>query len=144
LIDYDVEKIQRLHRQLQKKYVAEWNALSPMSLSLPQVNMLQKLQKEGVQRVSNLAELLCMTPGGLTLLSDKLEEKGLILRYRDEGDRRSVYLEISKEGEKAVEATKEAKSELNAKMMQGIPAEELQQLEKLYTSVLRNLGESSP
>src|SRR5665647_2795771 len=98
----DMEVMEQLHRQIHKKFISEWNAISPLNLTLPQANMLYKLQKEGVQRVTDLAELLCMTPGGLTLLCDKLEEKKLILRYRDEVDRRSVYLEISEEGKKVV------------------------------------------
>ncbi|SFK74907.1 DNA-binding transcriptional regulator, MarR family [Paenibacillus sp. 1_12] len=140
---FNMEKIERLHRQVHKKFISEWNAVSPMNLSLPQANMLHMLHKEGIQRVSDLAERLCMTPGGLTLLCDKLEEKGLILRYRDEGDRRSVYLEISPQGLEACVASNELKNQLVEKMLQGISAEELQILDKLYTNLLRNLGEEN-
>lgn len=144
MIDFfSMEKIERLHRQIHKKFVSEWNTVSPspMNLSLPQANMLHMLRKEGIQRVSDLAERLCMTPGGLTLLCDKLEEKGLILRYRDEGDRRSVYLEISPQGVEASIASLQLKNELIEKMLQGISAEELRILDKLYTTLLHNLGE---
>ncbi|NHN30328.1 MarR family winged helix-turn-helix transcriptional regulator [Paenibacillus agricola] len=136
---FDLEVMEQLHRQIHKKYLAEWSAISPLNLTLPQANMLYKLQKEGIQRVTDLAELLCMTPGSLTLLCDKLEEKKLILRYRDEVDRRSVYLEISEEGEKAVSSIKELKAELFKKMMQGVSAEDLQVLKKIFNSFLRNL-----
>jgi DNA-binding MarR family transcriptional regulator len=138
---FDMEVMEQLHRQIHKKFISEWNAISPQNLTLPQANMLYKLQKEGVQRVTDLAELLCMTPGGLTLLCDKLEEKKLILRYRDEVDRRSVYLEISEEGKRVVNAIKEMKNGLIKKMMRGISAEEMKVLNKIYTSFLRNLGE---
>lgn len=135
----DMEVMEQLHRQIHKKFISEWNAISPLNLTLPQANMLYKLQKEGVQRVTDLAELLCMTPGGLTLLCDKLEEKKLILRYRDEVDRRSVYLEISEEGIKVVSTIKEMKNGLIKKMMLGVSAEELKVLNKIYTTFLRNL-----
>jgi DNA-binding MarR family transcriptional regulator len=136
---YDMEKMEHLYRQIHKKFTAEWNAISPMNLTLSQANMLQMLHREGIQRVRDLAELLHMTAGGLTLLCDKLEEKGLILRYRDEVDRRSVYLEISEKGEQAVIAIKTMKNGLFQRMMQGVPDEELQAMDNLYTRLLRNL-----
>ncbi|WP_243767215.1 MarR family winged helix-turn-helix transcriptional regulator [Paenibacillus agricola] len=135
---YDMEKMEHLYRLIHKKFIAEWNAVSPLNLTLSQANMLQKLHRES-QRVSDLAELLHMTAGGLTLLCDKLEEKGLILRYRDEVDRRSVNLKISEQGEQVVIAIKSMKNGLFQKMIQGVPDEELQAMDKLHTRILRNL-----
>jgi DNA-binding MarR family transcriptional regulator len=136
---YDLEKLERMHLQIHKKFISGWNAISPLKLSLPQANMLQMLQKEGMMKVSDLADLLCMSPGGLTILCDKLEEKGLIHRDRDEGDRRIVYLKISEAGEEVNNRITEIKGKLIERTVQGITDEDLRMLKKLYSVVLRNL-----
>jgi DNA-binding MarR family transcriptional regulator len=144
LIDYfDLEKLERLHRQIHKKFISEWNAISPQKFSLPQANMLQMLYKEGTIKVSDLADMLCISPGGLTLQCDKLEERNLIHRDRDEEDRRIVYLKLSEEGEKVVMQITRIKKRLLAKMIKGVSSEQLQLLHKLYEHILRNLGEDT-
>ncbi|WP_248925188.1 MarR family winged helix-turn-helix transcriptional regulator [Paenibacillus hamazuiensis] len=136
---YYFEKLERMSRQVQRKFIAEWNAISPMNLSLPQVALLQALSREGIYKVSDLAEVVCITTGGLTLICDKLEEKELIERTRDEVDRRLVYISISPKGRKVVQSIQGLKGELVSRMFEGITMEDMKVMDKVYSTVLRNL-----
>lgn len=133
------EKLVNSHRQLRKKFMHEWNALIPYNLTLQQSNLLQCLEKEGAQKVSDLADCLCVTAGALTILCDKLVERQFIERIRDEKDRRIVYLQISDKGRKAVQAIKGVKGEVIERLFRGIDAQDLKVMDKVYTALLRNL-----
>lgn len=50
--------------------------------------------------VTMLARELCLSKPTVTVLLDKLEEKGYIIRFRSEEDRRVVYIQADKKGER--------------------------------------------
>ncbi|MBD7984137.1 MarR family transcriptional regulator [Sporosarcina sp. Sa2YVA2] len=56
------------------------------------------LERRGLTRMSELAEALQLTPGAVTIASDKLIEHGYVEREKDEHDRRVVYLKLTEKG----------------------------------------------
>src|SRR5215475_11349333 len=56
---------------------------------------LDLLDQEGPMTAGRLAERARLSPGAITALLDRLEERGLARRTRDTGDRRRVLLEAA-------------------------------------------------
>jgi DNA-binding MarR family transcriptional regulator len=64
---------------------------------------LDILDQEGPMTAGRLAERSRLSPGAITALLDRLEEKGLARRTRDTGDRRRVLVEVAPELRKRAE-----------------------------------------
>lgn len=60
--------------------------------------VLRALEDDRTLRVSDVARRLNATNSYITLTSEKLVQKGYIIRERNEADRRSVYLTLTDEG----------------------------------------------
>lgn len=85
-------------RRLVRRFVKERDKISVEGISLPGVLILQTIQRNGEQRLGELAEQLDFTSGAVTALCDKLEAAGLAVRQRSRTDRRSVALNITDRG----------------------------------------------
>jgi DNA-binding MarR family transcriptional regulator len=76
---------------------AERTAICCGDVNVAQCVALQFL-KAGAQTVSALADYMGVTRGSATKLADGMEEKGWIVRVRDEDDGRRVLLQLSPDG----------------------------------------------
>jgi DNA-binding MarR family transcriptional regulator len=77
-----------------------WHAAE---LTLAQVRVLRRLAKEP-RSLGQLGADLVLAPPSMTRLVDRLEERGLIERRRDDEDRRKVLATITPEGRRLVSA----------------------------------------
>jgi DNA-binding MarR family transcriptional regulator len=73
-------------------------------LTFPQAMCLKFLGERGPCMASDLAAELAATPGNVTGVLDRLEEQGLVVRRRDEQDRRALRLELTPKGQRLVRA----------------------------------------
>ena len=70
-------------------------------LTLAQVRALRKLAKQP-RSLGQLGAELALAPPSVTRLVDRLEERGLIERRRDDDDRRKVLANLTTEGRRLV------------------------------------------
>jgi DNA-binding MarR family transcriptional regulator len=77
-----------------------WHAAE---LTLAQVRVLRRLAKEP-RSLGHLGADLMLAPPSMTRLVDRLEERGLIERRRDDEDRRKVVATLTKKGTQLVSA----------------------------------------
>jgi len=77
-----------------------WHAAE---LTLVQVRVLRRLAKQP-RSIGSLGADLMLAPPSMTRLIDRLEERGLIERRRDDEDRRKVLAKITDEGRRLVSA----------------------------------------
>jgi DNA-binding MarR family transcriptional regulator len=77
-----------------------WHAAE---LTLVQVRVLRRLAKQP-RSLGQLGADLMLAPPSMTRLIDRLEERGLIERRRDDDDRRKVLATITPEGRRLVSA----------------------------------------
>ena len=77
-----------------------WHAAE---LTLVQVRVLRRLAKQP-RSLGHLGADLMLAPPSMTRLIDRLEERGLIERRRDDEDRRKVLATITAEGSQLVSA----------------------------------------
>jgi MarR family transcriptional regulator, transcriptional regulator for hemolysin len=77
-----------------------WHAAE---VTLAQVRVLRRLAKQPLS-LGQLGADLALAPPSMTRLADRLEERGLIERRRDDEDRRKVLAELTPEGRRLVSA----------------------------------------
>ena len=86
------------------------------------------------ERISQmeLQHHLHVRPGSMSEIVSKMEEKGLLIREKNEDDRRHCILQISEEGKKAAQELKEPESFFKA-----LNEEELETLTVLLKKVVK-------
>jgi MarR family transcriptional repressor of emrRAB len=89
---------------------------------------------------SRLGEACHEKPANLTRVCNELELRGLITRCTCPGDRRSVMISLTESGRDLVAAALPDVWQKTSHAYDGFSADELQQLEQLFTRQLRNLN----
>ena len=69
-----------------------------------QWRVLRVLNEEGPQEPTHIADRACLLLPSLTRILQKLEDKGLISRTRDEQDRRRQIITVTSEGSQIIAA----------------------------------------
>jgi DNA-binding MarR family transcriptional regulator len=80
-----------------------WNKLveadlSKLGLSLAEFRVLKTLFETGPSLMVTLAKEQGITPPGMTMVVDKLEDLGLVRRVRSDADRRAINVAITGNG----------------------------------------------
>ena len=71
-------------------------------LTTPQFGTLEALYHLGPLSLGELAEKLLVTGGNVTYVMDRLEDQGLVYRYRRPDDRRVIQARLTAEGRELV------------------------------------------
>jgi len=124
-----------------KRMSQHWNKISDSSMSLAQFRMLLLLKSGEPQKVSQVAESLCITPGAITGVADKLIQSGLLERRRDENDRRVVYLQITPEGQTYVQSMLDRQKESLYDIFAVLPEEDIAHLKRIFTTLIEKTEE---
>jgi DNA-binding MarR family transcriptional regulator len=93
---------------------------------------LRYINKVGSCTSTELAEVFEVKKSAITAIINRLFEKGLIDRTRDENDRRLVYLTLSNRGEKLFLKTEERVNNLVESIIGEFSEEEIVQFLKTY------------
>ncbi|WP_116188804.1 MarR family winged helix-turn-helix transcriptional regulator [Paenibacillus taihuensis] len=88
--------------RLWMKMTKEWKshleeALAP-NLTEGQLSVLELLKQHQPMKPSDLLGYLETTPAAITTLLDRMERGGLVVRNRDESDRRIVWVTMTEKG----------------------------------------------
>lgn len=121
-----------LLKSVYKKMKTEWHKGLDCSFSVNQTRMLQYLNRKSPMKSTELAEMLLITAGGVTLMGDKLLERGLIERVRCDSDRRVVQIAITDEGKNYMESFNERDSAIIAYISERISNEDLHHLRRIF------------
>ncbi|MDC3413523.1 MarR family transcriptional regulator [Aquibacillus sp. 3ASR75-11] len=107
-------------KQLNRVFVGE-------EISPPRFFLLRAVERKGRCKVSDLSREFMLTSGATTIMVNGLKEAGLIHRFRDEKDRRVVWVETSEKGLRLVEQIKQKRLEVWKEMLDNLTSEELGQ-----------------
>lgn len=92
--------------------VRQMRSASPAhDISLSQVSVLKRLDREGPYTVADLARLDKITHQSVTVSVDALAGRGLIRRVPDPGDRRRKLVTITSDGQRLLAERREAGAE---------------------------------
>jgi DNA-binding MarR family transcriptional regulator len=76
----------------------EQSVVSETGVSLAQMHLIEVIGNRGEMRMKELAGILGVTTGTLTVMVHRLVEKGHIFRSKDEQDRRSYFVGLTDRG----------------------------------------------
>ncbi|MEF2964246.1 MarR family transcriptional regulator [Paenibacillus sp. M1] len=93
----------RLLNRIVKDYETHMEQELAPALTMSQLAVLELLEAEGSLKPSDLIPFLATTPAAVTMLLDRMERGELIVRQRDEGDRRIVWVSITDKGKQEAE-----------------------------------------
>lgn len=129
---------EELYVKIQRKITSEWHQRLDRILPGSQATILLKLEEYGPQKITTLAEGLCITPGGITGLSDKLISSGFASRTRGVSDRRVVYLEITNQGSQILKEYKAEVKNTIKHIFADLPIDDMNHLKRIFQQVLNN------
>ncbi len=116
--------------KLWTKLTKDWKlnleqSLAPLTEG--QLNVLELLTEEEMMKPSDFLDHLSTSPAAVTTLLDRMEKNGLIVRTRDEQDRRVVWITPTSKGQLEVERGRQVRSQMIAESLDRI-SEHNQQL----------------
>lgn len=112
--------------------------LAAIEVTSAQFIIIATLSMGGVKSASDLCKGISYDAGAMTRMIDRLEEKGLLRRSRDPGDRRLVNLELTEKGISALPRMRLASMKVVNRFLQGFSKAEARQLESFLTRMLEN------
>jgi DNA-binding MarR family transcriptional regulator len=112
--------------------------LADYDISAPQLIVLSSLANGEGTSAAGLCKSISYDPGAMTRMIDRLEQRGLIRRVRDTGDRRLTNLQMTDEGKRLYPRLLALKDEVQAQFLRGFSKEEIQMLEGLLNRMVAN------
>ena len=103
------------------------------------VILIRLSEKDGLTQ-KELAQDTYFEQSNLTLMLDKLEQKGLVIRSPKENDRRAYLIKITPEGETLIPSLVEMGEQIMEKAFQGIPPEKKAEFSRFLELIYDNLN----
>ncbi|WP_161801035.1 MarR family winged helix-turn-helix transcriptional regulator [Kitasatospora griseola] len=116
--------------------------LKEHGLTAPTFHILAVLRQAGPAHrltTGQLAAIDMVTCSGMTVRADKLERSGLIVRERDEHDRRVIHLRLTGRGLDLTDRILAGQHAREARLMAALDTDELQALARLADTLERAL-----
>lgn len=118
--------------QFTNNLIIEWNKTFSEELGVSHILILGHLYASGKSRPSDIAKVVGLTPPTVTHLSEKLVKKKLVVRSKDDEDRRIIYLNITDAGKEILERANLEGQVLRRKLFEKLTSEEQQQMLRIY------------
>ena len=105
--------------------------LSNYTITPPQFIALQWLHELGDMTIGELSNKMYLAFSTTTDLVDRMEKNELVMRIRDDQDRRVVHIHLLHEGERIIEEVIEKRQNYLNELLVGFDIEEVELLSKL-------------
>jgi DNA-binding MarR family transcriptional regulator len=118
-------------------------ALEPLGLELFEYDALSALRRQGkpyALPATRLASATGLSSGAMTNRVDRLEQRGLVRRRRDENDRRGVVVSLTASGRRAIDKAIQLRLDAADESLRSINSRERKELADLLRKV-RPAGE---
>ncbi|TWT08368.1 MarR family transcriptional regulator [Planococcus sp. CPCC 101016] len=142
-ISHDLERIAFMEKEL--RYISGIikqkgrEILNSYTITPPQFVALQWLFEHGDMTIGDLSNKMFLAFSTTTDLVDRMEKNELVVRIREEQDRRVVRIKLLKEGERVIEEVIQKRQEYLKTVLANFTEEEAVQfaglLEKLHTNM---------
>ena len=114
--------------------------LKDTGLTIGQPKILDYLKEHDGSNQKEIAKACFLEAGSLTIILNKMEEKGLIERRMLNGNRRSFHIFLTAEGKEKQKLVDRAFSEIEKKALTEIPEEDFEQFMCVYHRIYDNLS----
>lgn len=142
-IPHDKERVAFMEKEL--RYISGIikqkgrEILNSYTITPPQFIALQWLFEHGDMTIGDLSNKMFLAFSTTTDLVDRMEKNELVVRIREEQDRRVVRIKLLKEGERIIEEVIQKRQEYLQNVLTEFSEEEVEQfsflLEKLHTNM---------
>lgn len=105
-------------------------------LTLVQRRALTLLSERRVVTPGDISLALEVDTGATTRLLDRLTAKGMCRRHRNNGDRRSVHLEITELGQSALDVTQSTVAAVMVEWFSGVEDRDLEVVRRVLSKML--------
>jgi DNA-binding MarR family transcriptional regulator len=105
-----------------------------------QLFAMKMLAVEGVDTATEVARRVHLSPSTVVGILDRLEEKRLVERRRDQTDRRVVRLSLTREGSRLIRETPHPVQDLLAESKNGMSEEEERRIAEALEALVAHLG----
>ena len=109
---------------LQCMIVSNSNRFNVEGVSTAQYYILDTLFKQGPKTTKELAEMKGISQSGISKLTKRLLDKGYIVQERQEGDRRSYNIVLTKEGKDFLDRVEDFGDEMVTFIQEALSEEE--------------------
>lgn len=113
--------------------------LNSYTITPPQFVALQWLFEHGNMTIGDLSNKMYLAFSTTTDLVDRMEKNDLVMRVREEQDRRVVRIKLLKEGERIIEEVIEKRQDYLQKVLSGFDEKEVEQLSFLLEKLHKNM-----
>ena len=111
------------------------NDAQQYGLNISEFAVMELLYNKGPQPINRIQERILIANSSTTYILDKLQQKGYIIRERDENDRRSMKAALTEEGESLIARIFPAHSELLAGLFTSLSDEELSAFREMLKKI---------
>ena len=132
-----VDRLEQLLQQLRAEIPPEWFT---MDLTMPQFRALMVLHEHGPCRMGVLASRLGVSLSGATSLMDRLVQKGIVGRWVNPEERRSVFAGLTGEGKDLAGSLLRLRRSRWEERLESIDLPDLDLVAKALDRLVRGLG----
>lgn len=133
LEEFFMEMTRRMHGELASQMVS--------GITGSQFFVLKKINSKNRMTVSEVADQLAVSLSAITALVDRLVKAGLVVRSRDDQDRRLVWLQVTDNGREVLRKCTEGRRKVASKYFGQLPREDMEKLIEIYEKVLAIMRE---
>ncbi len=102
-------------------------------------DILHILDRKGILHLRDLTELSLKDKSTITAVISRLEKNGYVTRVRDGNDKRLVNIQVTEKAAGIKPALEKISEKMNARLFEGLSAEEKNTLFKLMTRISHNV-----
>ncbi len=117
-----------IRRSIQRKLVRTAFAQIEGDITLPHLEIMKTLHKEGTRHIAEIGERLQIPKPQMTHLIDKLEKSGVVTRQPDVNDRRIINIALTTRGVNIIDEFDATIESFIADKLSALTDEELQEL----------------
>ena len=120
-----IKDLRESYVPLQCMIVSNSNRFNVEGVSTAQYYILDTLFKQGPKTTKELAEMKGISQSGISKLTKRLLDKGYIVQERQEGDRRSYNIVLTKEGKDFLDRVEDFGNEIMNLIEEALTEEEV-------------------
>ncbi|MDQ0429898.1 MULTISPECIES: MarR family winged helix-turn-helix transcriptional regulator [Caryophanaceae] len=142
-ISHDLERIAFMEKEL--RYISGIikqkgrEILNSYTITPPQFVALQWLFEHGDMTIGDLSNKMYLAFSTTTDLVDRMEKNELVVRIREEQDRRVVRIKLLKEGERVIEEVIQKRQEYLETVLADFTLDEAEQFAALLEKLHKNM-----
>ena len=114
--------------------------LNDFEITPPQFTALLELIEHGDMTIGELSTRMYLACSTVTDLLDRMERNLLVIRIKDEKDRRIVRIKVLEKGHKLIEEVLYVRCKYMEEVLSGVTPETIKEIERCFTYLNRHMS----